>query len=148
QTAEHRIKQEEDDQNADGAGDLQTPQGFLHFLKLAGDYVVIPGGQSYLRFDPRLDFIDHALQVAPADAEFDRDVSRVVFAVDERRAGLPGDFRELLERDALAVGRVDQDVADRFEALAVLRQEAHDDVETLFAVEQLRPRMPADRRLR
>src|SRR5262249_24267616 len=128
-------KQEEDDQNADRHGDLQAPQRLLQFLKLAGDQVVIPMGKLYLRSDPRLDLIDRALQVSPADTEFDWDVARVVFAVNERRAGLPGDFRKLLERDALAVWRIDPDVADRFKALAVLRQESHDDVETLFAVE-------------
>src|SRR5262249_5337313 len=115
---------------------------------LARDYVVIPGGNLYLRSDPRLDFINRALQVSPADAEFNRDVTHIVFAVDERRASLLGDFRKLLERDALAIGRIDLDVADRFKALAVLRQEAHDYIKTLFAVEQLGHGLAADRRLR
>src|SRR5262245_40452989 len=148
QTAERGVEQEEDDQDADRHGDLQAPQRLLQFLKLARDYVVIPGGNLYLRSDPRLGFINRALQVSPPDAEFDRDVTSIVFAVDERRAGLPCDFRKLLERDALAIGRIDLDVADRFEALAVLRQEAHDYIKTLFAVEQLRHGLAADRRLR
>ncbi|MCG3162319.1 MAG: hypothetical protein JMDDDDMK_03566 [Acidobacteria bacterium] len=102
--AEQRVKQEEDEQNADGHGDFQSGQRPLQFLKLARDFVAMPGGQLYPRFDPRLDLFNRALQVAPADAEFDRDVAGVVFAVNVRRAGLFGDLGQLFERDALAAG--------------------------------------------
>src|SRR5262245_18665197 len=147
QAAESAVKQEEDDQDADGNGDRQPAQRLLQFLKLARYFVVVFGGQLYLRLDPRLDVFNRALQVSPSDAEFDRDVTLVVFAVNEGRAGLFVDLGQLFERDALALGRVDLDVADRFDALAKLRQESHDDVESLFAVEKLSHRLAADGRL-
>src|SRR5262245_37500380 len=109
---------------------------------------MVSGGQLYLRFDTRLYFINSALKVSPADAEFDGDVTRVVFTVNEGRAGLPGDFRELFEGNAFAVGTIDLDGADRFDDLAILRQASHDDVETLFTVEQLRHGLAADCGLR
>src|SRR6266446_5234534 len=78
-------------------------------------------GDLLLRFDHR------TAKVAPAHTEFDRQIALLLFAVDERGAGDDFHLGDLGERDlydAAPAGilRPHRDVADRLEALAILRR--------------------------
>ena len=57
------------------------------------------------------------------------------------------DIRQFAQRNLLAGGRADEQIADLLRVLAELRLHAHDEVEELFALDHLRGRLPADGRL-
>src|SRR5215469_6561522 len=98
-----------------------------------------------LHLCPRL--CNCAAQVAPADAEFDRNVTLVVLAIDVRRSRFQFDITKLLERHQRASGRRDGYGLDAVKVLPILRQESDHQREMTFAFKDLRHCLPADRSL-
>src|SRR5262249_15246395 len=99
--------------------------------------VMISGRQLDLLGELSFRFGDGALQVTATNAELDRDVSRVVLAIYERRAGLLDDVGHLLQRNASAIGRTYRNIGNGIDVFAVLREVADNNIESAFSVEYL-----------
>ena len=92
----------------------------------------------------RLSFAHGALQIAPLDAVLHSDVARIIFAINKRRAVSLRDGGKLAERNLLSIRRADQQIADLVGAAAELRLHADDQIEQLFALNDLRGGLSAD----
>src|SRR5712692_373228 len=78
-----------------------------------------------LRGQLLLGFCNCALEIAPTNAELHRDISPVVFAVDERCPRLFANFSDLRKGDAVAIKRGHWNIGNSRDVLPVLRKEAH-----------------------
>jgi hypothetical protein len=103
------------------------------------------------QFDGRLDrllrLVHRAGQVAALDAELDSDVTRIIFAIDERRAVALTNRGQLGNRNLLPGRSGHQQIADGVLARTVLGFHAHHQVEQLLALNHLRGGLPAHRSL-
>ncbi len=108
---------------------------------------MIPFGKLHPFGQQRLRLLYRALEIAVAHTELDRDVPLVVLAVDDVGPRLRRQRGQLLERNTGAVRRADQDVADGFHVLPILRQKPDDEVEQPLAFVHFGDRLAADRRL-
>ncbi len=106
---------------------------------------MITGRQLNVLSDLAFGFGNRALQIAIANAEFDRNVARVVFAIDVRCSGLIGNVGEVSQRHWRSAGRVHRNAADRIDVIAKLRQESHDHIEAPLAVQNLRDGLSSNR---
>src|SRR5262249_4972856 len=122
------VEQEENDYQTHRNDDFQAFDRSLKFLEFSRPFVVIALWEFDLLREFLLRFGDRALQIAPADAELDRNVARVIFAVDKGRAGLFDDLRNLLQWDAPAIRSAYGNARNGVDVLAILRQEPDDDV--------------------
>src|SRR6202030_2606100 len=109
-----------DQREAERHDDRKAPDRFLQFAELADPFEAIAGRQLHLLRDLLLRFEDGAAKVAPAHAEFDRNVALLVLAIDERGAGNQFHRGDIGQRDrhhaiAARVWRADRDAADRIE---------------------------------
>src|SRR5262249_17884317 len=93
---------------------------------------------------PLLRVLDGGPEIATAHREFHRRISEAVFPPDVGRTLDSLDARDLSERNLRALGRRDEDLADRPEVLPVRRSPAHDEVEVFLALVDLRDRLSAD----
>ena len=76
--------------------------------------------------DGFLPIVDSALQVTVFDTVLHSDISGIVFAIDERCANVFLDAGQFFQRNLLAVGRSNQQIADLIGSAAELRLHAHD----------------------
>ena len=95
-------------------------------------------GQAHLAGDAGLRVGDGPCEIAPAHAEAHRREARGVLAEDARGARDRLDVRELAERDLRALGRGDEDLAQRAQVAAEALRPAHHHVEVLLPLVQLR----------
>ncbi len=113
---------------------------FLQAVVFAGPLNVIALAEMNLFIEPALDILNRAGKIAAAHAEFHRDVALAVLAVDHERAFVKRDVGDLAERDAIALGCGQQDVANGFGRAAKFRLVTHDEIEAAVAFENLRRR--------
>ena len=92
----------------------------------------IAGRQRYFLRHLALSLTHGAREVALSDAEFDRDIALLVFAIDHRGPRAQGDAGDLAQRDldgaaSARIGDAQNEIADRVDAPTILRSEANDD---------------------
>ena len=88
-----------------------------------------------------------AFEIASLDAVLHADVAGIVFAIDKGSAGSFLNVGERRERNLLPAGRAHQQIGDLLRVLSELRLHAHHEIEELLALNHLRRRLPAHRRL-
>src|SRR5262249_7830213 len=79
--------------------------------------------------------------------ELHADIARVVLAIDEGGTVDHLNVRELLERNLLPAGGCNENIADFVRVVAVLLIEAHDQIELLLSLFNLRRHVPTNGRL-
>ena len=136
--------EDEDDRDRQHDVHLRARRGVL--LELAAPAHGVADRQRDLLVDRGLRFGDGTREIASFDGILHADVARVVLAIDERRAVGDFDVRDFTQRNLLPVRRREQDVADLLRRRAVLRLQAHDEIERALALHDLRCRRAADRR--
>ena len=99
------------------------------------------------RVEPLLRVGHEAALIAAADVGAHRDLPPILAARDDARAVDHLDLRELRQRHASAFARGDQDVADRRDVGARLRDIADRDIEAALAFEHRAHGAAADRHL-
>ena len=107
----------------------------------------VAGGQLNGLFHRLLPIFHGTFQVAALNAVLHADVARVIFAIDKRSAVALLDVWPVPEWNLLAVRRSHQQIANLLRATAELRLHAHDKIEQLFALHDLRRGLPTDGRL-
>src|SRR5579862_8977597 len=98
---------------------------------------------NFLR-DPGLHLPDSSGEVSAAHTELHRDIAAAILAIDHESAFAQGNVGHLGERNAAAVRRGQQDVANRFGSAAEFRLIANDEVEATITFEDLRRGKSAD----
>ncbi len=126
------------------ADDDELGFGFQQLAVFAAPIEMIAIGEVDGLVDGGLAGVDDAFEVAALHGKLDADVARVVFAIDEGCAGAFFDGGELGERDLLAGGSGDEEIADVAGAGAELRLHADDEVEEFFALDDLGGGLAAD----
>ena len=101
---EHRVQDDQDDEDRDRHDNRQSPLRSLLALVLARPIDVVPGGSLTCCVYLLRCLLDRAAEVAPAHAVLDRHIARVAFAIDLDRAVGDVDIAELRERHAFARG--------------------------------------------
>ena len=104
-------------------------------------------GQFHLRLHFFARVFHRTGEVAALDGKLHADVTRVAFAIDERRAVRDLNVGEFFQRNLRAIGGRYKNIPDLFRRAAVTFVQTNHEVELLLALHHLRRRRAADRRL-
>src|ERR1700734_1204881 len=143
--AKRRIKDERHEEQCDRHNECQAAVGALLTFIFARPVQVIALGK--LHFLPYLFYrLPHrAAQIAPAHAVFDRDITRVAFAINRGRSVIQANVAHLAQRDPLARGGKNPDVTNILHRGTELWLVAHYQVVALFADQNLAQGLPTHR---
>src|SRR5262249_28042245 len=89
----------------------------------------------------------NSFQVSSFDGKLNADIAGVIFAINEGSAGGLLDRRQFEQRNLLAGRNGNQKIADLPRVGTELRVHAHDEIEELFALDDLGGGLPPDRGL-
>ena len=145
--AEHGIQHQHDDENGQRNHDRQAVISALLALVFAGPFQRVALRQFHFAIDLHHGLLDGAAKVAASHAVLDGDVALVPFPVDHRCAVFDLDVSDFGQRDALAAGRYDANVANVVHRPAELFLVARDQIEALLTNKDLANRIAADCRL-
>src|SRR5262249_7721620 len=151
QRGEIDVQQYANEQDRQGDDHLEPRDCVLQVAKLAGPFQSVAWRQLHLLGNLALG-VDHgAAKIAAANAELDRDVALLLFAIDEGRTGYQVDGRDLTQRYLRDLVRSwvlhrDGQTADRLYVLPVLRSQSNDQREVPVAalLVEVTCRLPAD----
>ena len=112
--AEHRIEDDEDEQDRQRNDNEQPRVGAYFALVFAFPPDVIPAREFYLRIDLLDSLSNSVAESAAAHAVFDGDVALIVFAIDFRALVRFAYVAELSQRNPLSRGREQANILDGF----------------------------------
>src|SRR5579864_6472931 len=126
EVAVEREENHEDKQKRERTDDPELRLGFEQLAVFTAPIQVIALGKRDGFFDGGLAGVNGSLEVAALHGKLNADVARIVFTIDEGRTSAFLDAGELGQRDLLARGSGNEEIADVSDAGAVLRLHAND----------------------